>query len=590
MAEASQRDSNFERQTIRIFVHAILQNKPYFFRSLSHPIGVISINVAVPFLISSTLADLATGRGDISNHIVPLIIAAAVGVWSNWYGFTNLLRLHAKTQADLTEKALSTILARSVGFHSNNIGGKLVSNALDYPNAFGKLIDTVYINMVPFALIMIIGIGVVMSRSLPMGLALLTITVTTLVLTILESQRRSNRRVLRKQASNANVAHFSDTLVNAQAVKTFASEQRELKQHRTLNERLLNLRLQDWSFTARSGAVRMGVLLAMQIGLIAYVGFLVKRDPGVLAVGIFSFSYMLTLTSRLFEVGSMIRNIEEAFLAAASMTEIILQDTEIVDRPNAKKLRITAGKIQLKDVQFSYHDESSSEAVFKDLSFTIPAGQKIGLVGPSGGGKSTLTRLLLRFDDVDSGSISLDGQDVRAVTQTSLRRAISYVPQEPLLFHRSVFENIAYGNPDATLDDVRKAAKQAFADDFISHLPKGYDTIVGERGVKLSGGQRQRVAIARAILKDAPILILDEATSALDSESEVYIQQALEQLMRGRTTIVIAHRLSTIQKMDRIIVLSDGAIVEDGTHQALQKTKGLYAKLWAHQSGGFIED
>jgi ATP-binding cassette subfamily B protein len=590
MTEAKQRESNFERETIRIFIHAILQNKPYFFRSLSHPIGVVSINIFVPFLISATLADLATGRGDISDHIVPLILAAAVGVWSNWYGFTNLLRLQAKTQADLAEKTLATILRRSVGFHSNNIGGKLVSNALDYPNAFGKLVDTIYINMLPFALIMVIGIVIVMSRSLPMGLALLVITVTTLILTILESRRRADRRVLRKKAANVAVAHFSDTLVNAQAVKTFASEQRELSQHRQLNNRLLSLRLDDWSFTARSGAVRMGALLAMQIGFIAYVGFLVKRDPSILAIGIFSFSYMLTLTSRLFEVGSMIRNTEEAFLAAASMTEIILQDVEITDAPHAKNLKVTNGALDLHKVRFAYHDGSSNENVFKNLTLSIPAGQKVGLVGPSGGGKSTLTRLLLRFDDIDSGTISIDGQDVRSVTQTSLRRAVSYVPQEPLLFHRSIFENIAYGKPGATLRQVREAAKLAFAEEFIDKLPQGYDTIVGERGVKLSGGQRQRVAIARAILKDAPILILDEATSALDSESEVYIQKALEQLMQGRTTIVIAHRLSTIQKMDRIIVLNDGKVAEDGTHQALQKSKGLYAKLWSHQSGGFIED
>jgi ATP-binding cassette subfamily B protein len=335
----------------------------------------------------------------------------------------------------------------------------------------------------------------------------------------------------------------------------------------------------------------MGVLLSLEIAFIAFVGYIVSHDPSVLAIGIFSFSYMITMTNRLFDIGTMIRNIEESFVSAASMTEILLQETEIVDSPHAKKLQVKKGKITLDDVRFAYHDESSNGAVFDKLALTIPAGQKIGLVGPSGGGKSTLTRLLLRFDDVDSGAISIDDQNVRDVTQASLRHAVSYVPQEPLLFHRSVLENIAYGKPDATLEQVREAARLAFADEFISKLPKGYETIVGERGVKLSGGQRQRVAIARAILKDAPILILDEATSALDSESEVYIQKALEQLMQGRTTLVIAHRLSTIQKMDRIIVLDDGAIVEDGTHRDLLKTDGgLYAKLWTHQSGGFIED
>jgi ATP-binding cassette subfamily B protein len=334
----------------------------------------------------------------------------------------------------------------------------------------------------------------------------------------------------------------------------------------------------------------MGVLLALQIAFVAFVAYLLKHDPTVLGVGIFSFSYMITLTNRLFEVGSMIRNAEEAFLEAASMTEIILQQTEITDAPRAKKLKVTKGNIALHNVRFAYRDNSNDEEVFHDLTLTIPAGQKIGLVGPSGGGKSTLTRLLLRFDDVTSGAITIDDQDIRAVTQASLRQAISYVPQEPLLFHRSIIENIAYGKSDATLAQVREAARLAFADDFITKLPGGYDTIVGERGVKLSGGQRQRVAIARAILKDAPILVLDEATSALDSESEVYIQQALEQLMKGRTTLVVAHRLSTIQKLDRIIVLDNGVVVEDGTHRELLTHDGLYARLWSHQTGGFIED
>jgi ATP-binding cassette, subfamily B, bacterial len=253
-------------------------------------------------------------------------------------------------------------------------------------------------------------------------------------------------------------------------------------------------------------------------------------------------------------------------------------------------LRVVRGDIALQNVSFAYHDASNNDKIFNNLELFIPAGQKVGLVGPSGGGKSTLTRLLLRFDDIDNGSVAIDGQDIRQVTQASLRRSISYVPQEPLLFHRSILDNIAYGKPNATLEEVRRAASLAYADDFISSLPQGYDTIVGERGVKLSGGQRQRVAIARAILKDAPILVLDEATSALDSESEVYIQKALEELMKGRTTIVIAHRLSTIQKMDRILVLENGRIAEDGKHDKLLTQKGLYAKLWTHQSGGFIEE
>lgn len=236
------------------------------------------------------------------------------------------------------------------------------------------------------------------------------------------------------------------------------------------------------------------------------------------------------------------------------------------------------------------HDDGEGVHIFNNFNLEIPAGQRIGLVGHSGSGKSSLARLILRFSDIAHGEILIDEQNISDVTQTSLRRAIAYVPQEPLLFHRSLRENIGYGRPGASDTDIEKAAKQANAHQFIMSLKDGYDTLVGERGVKLSGGQRQRIAIARAILKDAPILILDEATSALDSESERLIQDALSRLMKNRTSIVIAHRLSTISKLDRIIVLENGAIIEDSTHEKLLKNNGTYAKLWAHQSGGFIEE
>ncbi|HPD99403.1 MAG TPA: ATP-binding cassette domain-containing protein, partial [Candidatus Saccharibacteria bacterium] len=230
------------------------------------------------------------------------------------------------------------------------------------------------------------------------------------------------------------------------------------------------------------------------------------------------------------------------------------------------------------------------QPLFTDFNVSMKAGQKVGLVGPSGGGKSTITKLLLRMMDVTSGEISIDGQNITDVAQDELRNVIAYVPQEPILFHRTLKENIAYGHPQATQQQIIAAAKAAHADEFIALLPKGYDTLVGERGVKLSGGQRQRVAIARAMLKNAPILLLDEATSALDSDNEQLIQKALWSLMNNRTAIVIAHRLSTIQKMDRILVIDNGIIIEDGTHETLLQQNGLYASLWAHQSGGFVVD
>jgi ATP-binding cassette subfamily B protein len=241
-------------------------------------------------------------------------------------------------------------------------------------------------------------------------------------------------------------------------------------------------------------------------------------------------------------------------------------------------------------MSFTHPDSRQDDALFAHLNLTIKASEKIGLVGHSGSGKTTLTKLLLRFSDIDDGKILIDGQNIADITQDALRQQIAYVPQEPLLFHRSIRENIAYGKPEASDTEVTEAARKAHALDFIEKLPQQFDTLVGERGVKLSGGQRQRIAIARAILKDAPILVLDEATSALDSESEKLIQAALWELMKGRTAIVIAHRLSTIQKMDRIVVLHDGEIMEQGTHAKLVENSGIYAQLWAHQSGGFLED
>ena len=245
--------------------------------------------------------------------------------------------------------------------------------------------------------------------------------------------------------------------------------------------------------------------------------------------------------------------------------------------------------VQVKDLKKHYGDGDARLTVLDGIDTSINRGEICVMLGPSGSGKTTLAKLLLRLDDVQGGRVLVDGQDVSRCTQQSLRRQVAYVPQEALLFHRSIRENITYGRPDATDEQIREAARLANATEFIERLPNGFDTMVGERGVKLSGGQRQRVAIARAILTDAPILVLDEATSALDSESEALVQEALENLMRGRTSIVVAHRLSTVAALDRIVVLADGEIVEDGTHAQLVEAGGEYASLWGRQTGAFLE-
>ncbi len=268
------------------------------------------------------------------------------------------------------------------------------------------------------------------------------------------------------------------------------------------------------------------------------------------------------------------------------LTEILTEHI-IVDSPNAQELQLLAGAIEIESVNFEYENTK----VFKDFSLIIPAGQKVGLVGRSGAGKTTFVSMLLRHYEIQSGEIKIDGQNINDVKLESLRRAIAFVPQDTSLFHRSISENILYSNPEATEKDLVIAAKHAQADEFIKKLHKGYDTLVGERGVKLSGGQRQRIAIARAFLKNAPILILDEATSSLDSESEHMIQESLEKLMKGRTVIAIAHRLSTLKKMDRLIILSDGKIIEDGQpDELINKKDGVFKNMWDHQVKGFIID
>ncbi|HSX32373.1 MAG TPA: ABC transporter ATP-binding protein [Candidatus Saccharimonadales bacterium] len=582
---------SIDRQTIRLFVHAALQNKRDLWLTGLHTLGTVLVGLAAPLFMGRVLAALGQNPQNAWHYLPYFVVAAGVGVVCNRIGFKHFLMFQAKTMSYLQEQALTTLMRRSVGFHNNNVGGKLVSDVTDFPNGFSGVSGAVFMDIVPLIATLIVGTTLISIESWQLGVVVAAMSAYAFISGYRESRQRFVLRLERLKATKAVTAHSADTIVNVQTVKTFARENDELTTHQKLNSNLLDMRLRDWGIAATRGNNRMVVLMVAQLVLLVVLIHTVTTNPALLGISIFAFAYSITLSNRLFQITMALRNFEDGLLAATPITEIILEDVEIVDKPHATTLQVTEGALNLDNLTFEYHDNTNSQRVFNQLNLAVKPGEKIGLVGPSGGGKSTLTRLLLRFDNIDGGSILIDNQNIADVTQASLRASISYVPQEPLMFHRTVRENIAYGKPDATEEQIIRAAKMAHAHDFITKLDGGYGTVVGERGVKLSGGQRQRVAIARAILKDAPILLLDEATSALDSESEVLIQDALWKLMEGRTAIVIAHRLSTIQKMDRIIVLDDGEIVEQGTHkQLLQKKTGLYAKLWRHQSGGFLED
>jgi len=585
----SERNASIDRVTIRDFWRAgTFSKRELWLTLILIPLNALCLYTIDPFLVGRILGSLARPSGTLTPYIVTFVIVSTIGFIANRIGFVNYLSWQPKVMARLQTECLAMLLKRGTAFHNNRVSGKLVADTLDYPAAYSQLTTVFITNILPFVVTTVAGLLVITYNSPILGLVVFVMVVLAVGSGIAQRRKMSPLRMKRIKSTRAVTSHLADTVVNIQAVKTFAREPFEMSQHQKLNDRLLHSRIHDWTMVARDGSDRIAVLMVVEFVFILTTIWLVRRNPLLLAAGIFAFSYSVTLINRLFDIGTMLRVVEEALLLAEPMTTALQESHEVMDRPEATHLRATHGAIAFKDVHFHYSDSSEAE-VFSGLNLDIKPGEKIGLVGPSGGGKSTVTKLLLRFEDIQSGSICIDDQDIATVTQASLRVAITYVPQESLLFHRTIRENIMYGNTKATEAEVERVAKDAYAHEFIMGLPKGYETVVGERGVKLSGGQRQRIAIARAMLKEAPILVLDEATSALDSESEKVIQEALWELMRTRTAVVIAHRLSTIQRLDRIIVLDQGKIVEDGTHQSLLDKKGLYAKLWARQSGGFIE-
>lgn len=580
------------RHVVAFLFRESYKEKRMFIAIVTAPVSAIAIGTVIPYIISRILANLAQGTitGYETKALSALAAAAIIGIVANRISFVQLLKSQALTLQRLQSNVFDSLLAKDRAYFADRMSGKIVSDVMSLQSSMIQFQDLLTITALPLTLNLIFGILLVSSKSWVLGLGLLLMTIIVIASAFYYSYKRAPLREARHRMRRELYGYFADVIANSAAVKMFGNERSEKKQHDKLNREFAQTRIRDWTRVSIDANNRIIVILLLQIVFIALIIRLVGNNPALLATGIFAFSFTITLSQKLFDISSVIKGLETAITDAAAAIDILDHQPTIIDASNAKSLKTSGGKIDFDNVTFKYKDNKDSKHLFKNLNFAIKPGEKVGLVGKSGGGKTSITNLLLRFNDIDEGSIRIDGQDISRVTQESLRKHIAYVPQEPLLFHRSIAENISYGKPNATKSEIEAVARLAHAHSFVKELPNKYETLVGERGVKLSGGQRQRVAIARAMLKDAPILVLDEATSALDSESEVLIQDALWKLMEGRTAIVIAHRLSTIQKMDRIIVMDEGKIIEQGTHAELLAHKGTYASLWGHQSGGFLDD
>ena len=553
------------------------------------PTSNILITSTLPFFFSQTIGALTDRNfGDANQFFIFAVVTGLFGVIANLIGFQSLVFHEARVVGALRRETFRQLLAKDMRFFANEKIGGLTSKYIDYIRSETTIQDIMVIRTLGFVGSLIIGTWVVATRSVLLATIIVGLVVVLLAQVKLSLWIRRNWRRERREIRSEIHGHVADSLTNQLVVKTFTGEKREYKHLERMAYRFQKLFMKDVGFVIGEGSVR--VLLAVSVQIITLgVGISQLASGKVdIATIVFIMSFLQLIGSNLFTLAELLNGLQEALLEAQPMTEMLAKKNLVVDKPTASHITNVKPEITLSHVNYRYED--SKELVLHDINLVIPAGQKVGLVGHSGAGKTTISHLLLRFADVSSGSITIDKHDLRDFTQESLRQTIGFVPQEPLLFHRSLRENIAYGRPNATEEEIIKAAKQANAWEFINDLPDGLDTLVGERGIKLSGGQRQRIAIARAILKDAPILLLDEATSALDSESEKLIQDSLTDLMKGRTSVVIAHRLSTIAKLDRIIVLDHGRIIEDGTHRELLVKKGVYARLWKRQSGGFIEE
>ncbi|MEV8531752.1 ABC transporter ATP-binding protein [Streptomyces sp. NPDC051211] len=554
-------------------------------------LGNIGINYIAPLVVAKLVGNIVGGGGTGFDAMLPYVLGftgvllLGEALWR--IGLHCLNRLDARGIEQLYVTGMDELFAKDAAFFHDNFAGSLTKRVLSFASRFEEFVDTLTFSVMG-SFVPLVFASVVLWQYEPLLVVGLLVMIAVTALCVAPLIRRRQALVAQREEAIARVSgHVADSLMNMDTVRAFAAEEREAAEHRSRVAESRRLTLRSWDY----GNLRIDTLVAPMSVLTNALGLVLALslgagERGVEAI-IVAFTYYANATRIMFEFNQIYRRLESSMTEAAQFTELLLTPPKVLDPASPEPLLSRGADVRFEQVTFAH---AGAAPLFEGLDLSVPSGTKIGLVGRSGGGKTTLSRLLLRMTDVDAGRILIGGQDISRLCQADLRSLIAYVPQDPAMFHRTLRDNIAFARPDATDAEIRRAAEAAHVTEFADALPDGFDTMVGERGVKLSGGQRQRVALARAILRDAPILLLDEATSALDSESEILVQDALWRLMDGRTALVVAHRLSTVATMDQLVVLDRGRIVEQGTHQELLDAEGAYAKLWQHQSGGFLDD
>lgn len=592
-AEGGRRKATFAQVTAFMWKHWSSQPFRLAMTGLLFGLAIVA-DLAMPFAAKNLVDALTAGPTDAGERAAAFGYGVLALLAFTFYMARNTgVRFHipfaSKNMERIVTDGFRDVQRFSADWHADNFAGATVRRVSRAMNAYDVISDTLVWFMFP-AIGVLIGVTVLTFLQWPVIGLFTGGTIFVFLAVAYLSSRFYVAEPLKRyiKADTAIGAALADAVSSNATVKAFGAEAREQERFQSVVQVWTKEANLTWGRFTNAWVVQNILLWILQVGLLGLV--LLEWSGGRATAGdaVFAITSFLLVSSYLRTLGENVQNLQKGIADIEDVVAYALERAEVVDAPDAKAFQPGAGRIAFEDVSFGY--KNAVDALYSDFSLEIAPGETVALVGPTGSGKTTFVKLVQRLYDVDAGAIRIDGQDVRSVTQASLRQSIALVPQDPALFHRSLRENIAYARPDASMEEIIDAAKRARAHEFIEKLPFGYDTEVGERGVKLSGGERQRVALARAFLAGAPILILDEATSSLDVATEREVQAAMAELKQGRTTIVIAHRLSTVREADRILVFEAGRVVEQGRHAELLAAHGLYARLNAMSRGDLIAD